>query len=75
MAKEKKEEWYVNIKTGEISKGKVSGWTTRIGPYPSKAAAAQWRGQAAARNEEADLLDLEWEDQIVDEDETDEDED
>lgn len=69
MTEEKKEEWYVNTKTGNITQGKEPGWTNRIGPYPSREAAAQWRGQAAARNEAADLLDLEWEDPDFEEDE------
>lgn len=63
---EKKEEWYVDTRTGEISQGKNRRWSNRIGPYPSKEAAAQWRGQTAVRNEAADALDLEWEDKIDD---------
>lgn len=71
MTEKKEEEWYVDTKTGEITQGKESGWTNRIGPYLSKEAAAHWRGQAAARNEAADLLDLEWEETFLSEEDID----
>lgn len=60
------DEWYVNTATGEISQDKGARWTHRLGPYKSKEAAAEWRGQVAARNAEADALDLEWQDKVND---------
>lgn len=52
--------WYVNTATGEVSQGKHREWGDRLGPYPTAEAAAEWRGQAAARNAEADAADLDW---------------
>ncbi|HJD90982.1 MAG TPA: SPOR domain-containing protein, partial [Corynebacterium urealyticum] len=32
------EKWYFDTKTGEVTKGKASGWDTRMGPYDSEEA-------------------------------------
>lgn len=54
MAEEK---WYFDTKTGEVTKGKSSGWDTRMGPYDSEDAARQALSTAQQRTEAADAYD------------------
>lgn len=52
--------WYFNLTSGEVEQGLVSPWTDRMGPYPSREAAAQALATAKARNEAWDAQDEEW---------------
>ncbi|WP_169515251.1 hypothetical protein [Gordonia shandongensis] len=47
-------EWYYNIATGEVTRGKVGDVFNRMGPYPDEATARRALDIAAARNAAAD---------------------
>ena len=47
-------EWYYDISTGQVTKGKVGDVFNRMGPYPDEATARRALEIAAARNEAAD---------------------
>lgn len=49
--------WWFDTATGEVSQGKVSGWETRMGPYPSREDAEQALQRARQRTEAADAYD------------------
>lgn len=53
-------EFYLNTRTGEIEEGKVSGSLNRMGPYPTREAAAEAYERAADRNEAWDEEDKAW---------------
>ncbi|QOR69194.1 hypothetical protein IM660_10705 [Ruania alkalisoli] len=59
---ESDEAYYYNLETGEVEHGKVSDWTSRIGPYASAAEAAQALERVRARNEAWEEAEREWED-------------
>ncbi|MFS0700514.1 SPOR domain-containing protein [Cellulomonas sp. 179-A 4D5 NHS] len=42
-------EFYYNTETGQVEEGKVSDWSGRMGPYPSREAAEHALDQAKAR--------------------------
>ena len=42
-------QFYYNVATHQVEEGKVSGWTDRMGPYPTREAAAKALDTAAAR--------------------------
>lgn len=47
-------EWYYNTKTGEVIQGKQEGYIDRMGPYPSREAAAHALDTAKERNKQWD---------------------
>lgn len=47
-------QWYYAPSTGEVTKGKQTGWDDRMGPYASEAEARAAMEKVAARNEAAD---------------------
>lgn len=47
-------EWYYNTKTGEVIQGKQEGYIDRMGPYPSREAAAHALETAKERNKQWD---------------------
>lgn len=61
-------EFYYDLATGEIQEGKVAGWTSRMGPYPSAEAARHAMDKVRARNEEWDEDDAAWSGRASDDD-------
>ncbi|UFU01674.1 SPOR domain-containing protein [Ruania suaedae] len=57
------EGYYYNLETGQVEHGKVSDWTSRIGPYPSEAEAAQALERVRARNEAWEEAERRWRDE------------
>lgn len=53
-------EFYLNVRTGEVEEGKVSSWTERMGPYPTREAATAALATAEDRNEAWDAADKAW---------------
>lgn len=53
-------EFYYNIETHEVEEGKVSDWTQRIGPYPTREAAERALLTAAERSASWDEADRKW---------------
>lgn len=51
------DEWYYDVSTGEVSKGKVPNALNRMGPYPDEATARRALAIAAERNATADAED------------------
>lgn len=51
--------WF-NPTTGEVEEGRVSPWTDRMGPYPTRAAAQEALEKARARTEAWDEADRRW---------------
>ena len=45
------DQYYIDTRTGEVSKGPQSAWSSRMGPYPTREAAAQALELARARSE------------------------
>lgn len=43
-------EFYFNTATGQVEEGKVSDWSDRMGPYPTREAAEHALDRAAARS-------------------------
>ena len=43
------QQFYYNVSTHQVEEGKVSEWTDRMGPYPTREAAAKALDTAAAR--------------------------
>ena len=43
-------EFYYNTSTGEVEEGKVSDWSGRMGPYPTREAAEHALDRAASRS-------------------------
>ncbi|TNC17232.1 hypothetical protein FHE66_11195 [Georgenia sp. 311] len=57
------DEWFYNTATGEVEQGKVSGSLNRMGPYPTREAAAEAYARAADRNKAWDAADRAWNDE------------
>ncbi|WP_182114193.1 MULTISPECIES: SPOR domain-containing protein [unclassified Actinotalea] len=55
-------EFWFNPGTGEIEEGRVSPWTERMGPYPTREAAQQALTKARARTDAWDEDDRRWRD-------------
>jgi hypothetical protein len=55
-------EYWVNLATGEVERGRQSPGLNRMGPYPTRAAAEHAFETAAARNEAWDEADRRWSD-------------
>lgn len=53
-------EFFFNPTTGEVEQGKVSPWTTRMGPYPTRAAAQEALALARTRTDAWDAEDRRW---------------
>lgn len=53
-------EFWFNPGTGEVEEGRVSHWTDRMGPYPTREAAQQALQTARARSEAWDEEDRRW---------------
>jgi hypothetical protein len=53
-------EFYYNLATGQVEEGKISGADDRMGPYPTREAAAKALDAAAARNAAADEAERAW---------------
>ncbi|MCU1432025.1 MAG: hypothetical protein JWP95_1130 [Actinotalea sp.] len=51
--------WF-NPSTGEVEEGRVSPWTDRMGPYPSREAAQQALETARRRSQAWDEEDRRW---------------
>ncbi len=47
-------DWYFDTSTGEVSRGKATGWDNRMGPYDTEAAARAALETARARTAAAD---------------------
>lgn len=52
-------DWYYTPSTGEVTRGRQSGWDDRMGPYATEAEARAAMKRVAARNEAADDWDEE----------------
>lgn len=52
--------YYYNTKTGEVEQGLVSDWSDRMGPYPTREAAASALSTAAQRNRDWDAEERAW---------------
>lgn len=52
-------QWYYDTKTGEVSQGKQEGFENRMGPYPTREAAADAIATAKERNKAWDAADEE----------------
>lgn len=50
-------EYYFDTATGEVSEGLRRDWTSRMGPYPTRAAAEEALATARARTEAWDAED------------------
>lgn len=48
------EEWYFDLSTGDVTKGKIANVFDRMGPYPDEATARRALEIAAQRNAAAD---------------------
>ncbi len=55
-------DFWFNPGTGEVEQGRVSPWTDRMGPYPSREAAQQALETARSRSESWDDADRRWRD-------------
>ena len=56
------EEWYFDLRRGEAVPASERGNAEHLlGPYPSRAAAENWRATAKSRNDEWDAEDERWE--------------
>ena len=56
------EEWYFDLRRGEAVPASQRGNAENmLGPYPSKAAAENWRQTVKSRNDEWDAEDERWE--------------
>lgn len=55
-------DFWFNPGTGEVEQGRVSPWTDRMGPYPSREAAQQALEKARSRSESWDEADRRWRD-------------
>lgn len=55
-------EFYYNTETGQVEEGKQSDYTERMGPYPTREAAAHAWEIARQRNREAAAYDRQGED-------------
>lgn len=51
------EQWYYQISTGQVTRGKVANALDRMGPYPDEATARRALEIAAERNAAADEQD------------------
>ncbi|AGP30515.1 hypothetical protein [Corynebacterium terpenotabidum] len=51
------DKWFFDTATGEVTRGKVSGWNSRLGPYDTEAEARRALETARARAEAADEWD------------------
>ncbi|MCU9519807.1 hypothetical protein N7326_08005 [Corynebacterium sp. ES2794-CONJ1] len=47
-------QWYYNLASGEVENGKITSFSNRMGPYPTRDAAERALKIAAERNERAD---------------------
>lgn len=54
------EQWWFNPQTGEVERGRLEPWTRRMGPYPTREAAAAAFDTAAARTEAFDDAEEAW---------------
>lgn len=54
------EQYWYNPTTGEVEQGRVSPWTERMGPYPSREAAQAALDRAQARTDAWDEADRRW---------------
>ncbi|WKD57298.1 hypothetical protein CAPI_03700 [Corynebacterium capitovis DSM 44611] len=57
------EQFYFNPATGEVTEGRESAWTDRMGPYATREEAEHALATAAQRNQRADAAeeaDEEW---------------
>ena len=53
-------QFWFNPSTGEVEEGRQSAWTDRMGPYPTREAAALALEQARRRSEAWDAEDRRW---------------
>ncbi|MHA7134229.1 SPOR domain-containing protein [Oerskovia turbata] len=53
------DQYYFDTRTGEVSKGPQKAWTSRMGPYPTREAAAQALERGRAHTEAWDEEDRE----------------
>ncbi|WP_149202865.1 SPOR domain-containing protein [Actinotalea subterranea] len=53
-------DFWFNPGTGEVEEGRVSPWTERMGPYPTRAAAQDALLRARARSDAWDEDDRRW---------------
>ncbi|AZA11841.1 hypothetical protein [Corynebacterium gerontici] len=55
------QQWFYNLKTGEVAQGKQFSSMDRMGPYDTEEEARHALEIAHERNEEADEAEAEWE--------------
>lgn len=67
------DEFYFNVTTGEVERGKVSPQHRRLGPYRTREEAAAALERAQGRNEAWDEADERWRDDWKDDDDWDDD--
>ena len=53
-------DFWFNPSTHEVEEGRVSAWTDRMGPYPTREAAEQALSTARRRSESWDAEDRRW---------------
>jgi hypothetical protein len=53
------DQYYFDTRTGEVTRGPQKAWSSRMGPYPTREAAAQALERARARSEAWDEEDRE----------------
>lgn len=63
-----KGEYYLNTRTGEVEKGKHSGWRDRMGPYATAEEAVRAFEIARERNVQFEADEKKWKDAWDDED-------
>ncbi|WP_372593864.1 SPOR domain-containing protein [Actinotalea sp.] len=59
MSDEDGEYWF-NLTTHEVERGRVSSWEHRLGPYPTREAAERALQEAKERTEAWDEADEKW---------------
>lgn len=60
MSSEDAPRFWFNPTTGEVEEGRVSPWTDRMGPYPTREAAQRALDTAGSRTEAWDEEDRRW---------------
>lgn len=58
-----KQQWYYDLRTGEVSQARRSPWESRMGPYPTEEEAKAALERAASRNDAFDAQDEAWDGQ------------
>ncbi|MFC7406034.1 SPOR domain-containing protein [Georgenia alba] len=57
------DEYYYDLGSGQVVRGKARGWTNRMGPYPTAEEAARAMEHAKERNEEWNAENQSWDEE------------